>query len=232
MTPPVPKAAITGLVCRDMTRHIRDFLDFAISSEKHGAGIYYFGIVASACYLESVLEDFSVLWCKTKDGGDGLESRVYEKLAKDISRATGLDPWKGWMRLLFDIDLARTLEQEWPTLKVLFELRNQLAHGRTTKLTHFWDRYGRFVGMSLKGSSYKTTFEFLIERNVLTIRPGNVPSAECLLTRDVVRHFLAAVDRAIATLRQVPALSRLMEDYDGSGSIAVVTNVDKSHHAQ
>lgn len=210
MNPPDSGLIASGVMAGDTTRHIRGFLDFAMKSDEHDHGVYYFAIVASACYLESVLEESSVLWCKTESGNDrGFQSRLMDKIAKDISRATGLDGWKQWMRVLYDVDLVTALGDDWPTIKVLFDLRNQLAHGRTTKFMHFWNSDGNFLGMTTSGSSYEIPFEHLIQRKVIVVGPGTMPSAEHLLTGKVARYFFDAVSRAIYALQRLPALKSL-----------------------
>ena len=127
----VPVAS--GVVLGDMTRHVRDFIHSALHADDQKPGVYYFAIVASACYLESVLEEFSNLWCTAKASGDsGFYSRLMEAISKDVSRATGLDAWKKWLRVLYDIEFTEIVAEDWKALEVLFQLRNQLAHGRTT----------------------------------------------------------------------------------------------------
>lgn len=198
---------VAGVISGDMTRHIREYLDFATCAETHSCGVYYFGIVGCACYFESVLEESAIIWCyvqKSKDAG--FYKRLLEAVMRDVSRATGLEAWKKWMSTLFDTDFVSAVGEDWRPLNVLFKLRNQLAHGRTTKFMHFWRSDGQFLGMTLKGSSYEETVKYLLEKQVIRLAPGEVPSAELVLNASVVRHFLGVVDRALEALKRTPAL--------------------------
>ncbi|MDP3875682.1 MAG: hypothetical protein Q8Q50_01735 [Methylobacter sp.] len=201
----------SGVVLGDMTKHVADFVKYALSSENHNPGIYYFAILASACYFESVLEEFSNLWCTSKASQDeGFQGRLMEVIAKDVSRATGLDTWKKWLRTLYGIEFPKVIGEDWKTLDILFQLRNQLAHGRTTKFTHFWNTdNGRFLGMTLDGSSYEAPFKHLIEKGVMNVPEGQVPNADLLLTLNVASYFWLVVERSIASLEKIPELSEL-----------------------
>lgn len=201
----------SGIVLGDMTNHVADFLKFALTSDQQKPSIYYFAILACACYLESVLEEFSNLWCTQKaSNDDGFEGRLMEVIAQDVSRATGLNPWKKWLKTLYGIDLPKVVGEDWKTLDVLFNLRNQLAHGRTTKFTHFWNaENGRFLGMTIEGSSYEIPFKHLLEKKIINPKKGQVPNAEMLLTREVATYFWETVDRSITSLQKLPELSGL-----------------------
>jgi hypothetical protein len=201
----------SGVVLGDMTNHVTDFLKFALTSDQQNPSIYYFAILACACHLESVLEEFSNLWCTQRaSNGDGVEGRLMEVITQDVSRATGLDQWKKWMKALYGIDFPQVVGEDWKTLTVLFKLRNQLAHGRTTKFTHFWNaENGRFLGMTIEGSSYEIPFKHLLEKRIITLQKGQVPDAEMLLTREVATYFWETVDRSIASLQVLPELSGL-----------------------
>lgn len=203
----------TGVVLGDMTTHVAGFVRYALASDQHKPGIYYFAILACACFLESVLEEFTHLWCATKATQDqGFESRLMDVIAQDVSRATGLDPWKKWLNTLYGIDFPKTAGEDWKTLDVLFKLRNQMAHGRTTKFTHYWNAHdGRFMGMTLEGSSYELPFKHLIEKKVMNVPKGEIPNADLLLTRRVTQYFWETVDRTIASLQKVPELSGLRD---------------------
>lgn len=207
--PPIAAGYIVG----DTTKYIRDFLDFALSKENHDPSIYYFAIVATACYLESVLEDFAYSWCKTKGHSEEpFLNRLMEKVGDDVNRATGLDRWKQWTHVLFDVDFKEVVGDKWQTLNHLFTLRNQLAHGRTTKFTHFWNATnGRFMGMSIEGSSYRQPFEYLLKSGIIHIQSGEVPTVEHLFTHKVASHFAASVDSTIEALSRVPLLSGLRQ---------------------
>lgn len=214
MQPPRENVSVaSGVILGDMTRHVGEFIQHAIGGEPQKLGVYYFAIVASACYLESVLEEFSNLWCTSKASGDsGFNGRLMEAISKDVSRATGLDAWKKWLRILYDIEFQKIVGEDWKALDVLFQLRNQLAHGRTTKFTHFWNADdGRFLGMTIKGSSYEAPFQHLLDKGVMHVPKGEVPSAALLLTPSVAKYFWEVVDRAITLLEEVPELSRLRE---------------------
>ncbi len=207
--PPIAAGYIVG----DTTKYIRDFLDSALSKENHDPCMYYFAIVATACYLESVLEDFAYSWCKTKGHSEEpFLNRLMEKIGDDVNRATGLDRWKQWAHVLFDVDFKEVVGDKWQTLTHLFTLRNQLAHGRTTKFTHFWNATnGRFMGMSIEGSSYRQPFEYLLKSGIIHIQSGEVPTVENFFTHRVALHFAASVDSAIEELSRVPLLSGLRQ---------------------
>lgn len=218
MTSPSNEVKIAaGVVLGDMTRSVGEFIQYAVESDQHKQGVYYFAILASACYLESVLEEFSNLWCTSKASQDqGFLGRLMVAISKDVSRATGLDAWKKWLRILYDIDPSKVVGDDWKALDILFQLRNQLAHGRTTKFTHFWNaENGRFLGMTLEGSSYQAPFNHLIDKGIMRVKEGDVPNSDLLLTRAVAQYFWEVVERSIAALEKVPELSSLR---DGSKS--------------
>lgn len=208
--PPVAAGYIVG----DTTKYVRSFLEYCLSREDHDPSFYYFGIVAAACYLESVLEDFSFSWCKTKGHSEeNFLSRLMEKVGSDVNRATGLDGWKQWLRILFDVDLPSVAGDDWPKLKALFTLRNQLAHGRTTKFTHFWNATnGRFMGMTIEGSSYKKPFEHLLACGVIKVEPGEVPSPEYMFTHKVLLHFALSVNSTISLLASTKEMMGIKPD--------------------
>ncbi|MBL9081403.1 MAG: hypothetical protein JNK76_06330 [Planctomycetales bacterium] len=194
----------------DTTKHIRDFLAYATGREDHAHGVYYFAIIGAACLFESVLEEHSQGWCRDQSHEQGeFSNRLIDAILKDVSRATGLDAWKKWMRVLHDVDIVKVVGKDWRALDVLFVLRNQLAHGRTTKLDHYYSHNGKFLGMSIDGSSYTPAFRYLLDENVLAVPQGDVPSLELLLSASVARHFSGVVDRAINALATVPGLARL-----------------------
>lgn len=195
----------------DMTARIKEYLQFAVSDPSdRPLGIYYFGLIACSAYFESALEDVAVSWCRTKSfEKDAIYVRILKKIQSDVSRATGLEGWKTWLRVLFDLDLPTVLGDDWKELDVLFKLRNQLAHGRTTKFLHFYRSDGRFVGLSTEGSSYEFPFDHLVKKNVISIRPGEVPTCDSILTIDVLRYFVGVIDSAFAKLQSVPVLSGL-----------------------
>ena len=205
--PPIAAGHIVG----DTTKYIRDFLHTSLSKDDHEPCMYYFAILASACYLESVLEDFSTSWCRIKSSSDEpFQSRLMEKIGDDVNRATGLERWKQWLRVLFDVDFADTVGDNWQALRQLFVLRNQLAHGRTTKFTHFWNATnGRFVGMSIEGSSYRQPFEHLMDADIIVIPDGDVPSPAHLFTHEVAAYFFSCVESAIQSLSEQPTLKGL-----------------------
>lgn len=204
---------LVGRIAGDTTKYIKDFLDSALAKENHDPSMYYFAIVATACYLESVLEDFAYSWCKTKSQAEEpFLSRLMEKIGDDVNRATGLDKWKQWTHVLFDVDFPDVVGEDWQTLTHLFTLRNQLAHGRTTKFTHFWNaNNGRFLGISIEGSSYRQPFEYLIKSGVIQLKSGEVPSVGHFFTHKVALHFATSVRSAIKALSSAPLLSELCE---------------------
>lgn len=205
--PPV----VAGYTIGDTTNYITDFLSFSLAKKDHDTAVYYFAIVAAACYLESVLEDFTYNWCKIKSSSDEpFLNRLMEKIGDDVNRATGIERWRSWLKVLFDIDFVATVGKEWQALHNLFILRNQLAHGRTTKFTHYWNaNNGRFMGMTIEGSSYQQPFEYLLAAGVIAIPPGEVPSPAHLFTHNVALHFSTSVESAIKALSREPALSGL-----------------------
>lgn len=205
--PPIAAGYIVG----DTTNYITEFLTFSLAKIDHDPCVYYFAIVAAACHLESVLEDFTYSWCKTKSHSEEpFLNRLMDKIGDDVNHATGLERWKSWLKVLFDIDFAATVGKNWQTLNTLFVLRNQLAHGRTTKFTHFWNaNNGRFMGMSIEGSSYAKPFEHLLAAGVIAIPSDEVPSASHLFTHKVALHFSKSVESAIEALSRESALSGL-----------------------
>jgi hypothetical protein len=205
-----PTGLLVGFMSGDMTKHILAFRDFALSDSSSDPGVYYFGIMASACYFESVLEEFTVLWCTRKAGEEAdFRKRILVQIAEDVGRATGLDAWKKWLMTLFEVDIVKVAGDDWKALTVLFKLRNQLAHGRTTKFRHFWKPDGKFVGMSIEGSAYESVFKYLLDAKVIRLEPNVLPAAEAFLARDVVAHFATATDRTLLALRGVPVLAAL-----------------------
>jgi len=200
-----------GYIVGDTTNYITDFLTFSLAKEDHDPGVYYFAIVAAACHLESVLEDFTYSWCKTKSNSEEpFLNRLMDKIGDDVNRATGLERWRSWLKVLFDIDFAATVGKDWQTLNNLFVLRNQLAHGRTTKFTYFHNaNNGRFMGMTIEGSSYQQPFKHLLAAGVIAIPSGEVPSAAHLFTHKVALHFATSVELAIEALSREPVLSSL-----------------------
>lgn len=205
--PPVASGYMLG----DTTKYVRSFIDHCVSREDHDQGFYYFGIVATACYFESVLEDLSFSWCKTKyRAEEKFLERLIDKIGSDINRATGLDGWKQWLKVLFDVDLPTVAGDEWPKLSSLFVLRNQLAHGRTTKFTHFWNAIdGKFLGMTIAGSSYQKPFEHLLACGAINVQPGEVPSSECFFTHKVLLHFAMSVNSTILSLAKTKEIMGL-----------------------
>ena len=202
-------SVVSGIVSGDMTDHIHGFVESILSRDEADLGANYFAIMASACYLESVLEEFSVMWCERKtQTDDDFIIRLMGALSQDISRATGLGNWKKWLKVLYDVDFDKTIGNEnWKTLNILFKLRNQLAHGRTTKFTHFWSaETGKFLGMTTNGSEYEPIFSHLLKRGVISIPEGTVPSAATILEVEVVRYFWKTVNSSIESLREVTNL--------------------------
>ena len=204
---------LIGAIVDDLPQTIQEYIQHAIGSDQHQKGIYYFAILASACYLESVLEDFCNNWCISRSYQDsGFQRRLMNTIAHDVSRATGLDAWNKWLRVLFDIDVKAVIGDDWEPLVVLFKLRNQLAHGRTTKFPHFWNADGRFLGLTLEGSSYEAPFKHLIDKGLIQVGKGTSPSSKSLLTRSVAQYFWEVVERAILSLKNVPELSSLRHE--------------------
>ena len=201
----------TGYIAGDTTQYIRDFLDFSLGKDDHPQHLYYFSIVAPACYFESVLEDFAGSWCKTRAASEEpFLNRLMDKIADDVDRATGLERWKQWFRVLFDVELAETVGNDWQVLHQLFVLRNQLAHGRTTKFTHFWNANdGKFIGMTIDGSSYRRPFEHLQDAGVITVAEGEVPNPSHIFSHKVAQHFNKSVCNAIKVLAELPQLKGL-----------------------
>jgi hypothetical protein len=144
----------------DMTKPVRSFVLHSIESTTHPPGIYYFAIIGASCYFESVLEEFCSTFCSIKSSADkSFDGRIMEVIGQDVSRATGLEAWKKWIRTLFAVDIVNVVGDDWKGLDMLFKLRNQLAHGRTTKFKHFYDaETGKFLGMTTEGSQYAAVF--------------------------------------------------------------------------
>lgn len=205
-----------GFLVGDTTGFIRGYLDYSLNKKDHESCVYYFAIVASACLFESVLEDYTYLWCSGKrNSEDPFLQRLMIKIGNDVNRATGLEKWKEWLRVLFDVDLPKVVGAEWDALHNLFALRNQLAHGRTTKFMQFWNATnGRFVGMSMEKSSYRLPVEHLFKAKVVSLATGEVPSPELLFRYEVARYFRDVVETALRKLSQQTSLSGLHHSSD------------------
>lgn len=206
-----PEKVFVGTHTGDMTKYVREFIRYAIEVEGDPSkGVCYFGLLACACQFESVLEDFTVSWCKVnEDKENDIYLRLFEKIGNDVSRATGLEAWKTWMKVLFNVNLPEVLADNWEAIAVLFRLRNQLAHGRTTKFQHFYKENGQFLGMSTEGSPYEKPLKYLMENKIVSLSKNEIPSANCFLTSKVVSHFSHAVESAILKLQSCPNLDGL-----------------------
>ena len=92
-------AIATGYFPGDTTGYISDFLKYSLAKDDREPFMYYFAIVASACRLESVLEDHAYHWCKSKSNSDDpFLERLMKKIGDDVNHATGLERWKSWLR--------------------------------------------------------------------------------------------------------------------------------------
>ncbi len=168
------------------------------------------GLLACACHFESVLEDFLSSWCFSEGHKENdFKKRIMQKVEKDVSRSTGLEQWKSWFKVLFDLNLTQVLGQEWEKLTQLFKLRNQLAHGRNTKYMYLYKEDGAFCGMSTERSGYHEILDYLIKNKVIEIPKGKIPSANTFLTKQVFAHFNSAVESSILLLTKCKALRKM-----------------------
>ena len=191
----------TGL--GDVTNHLSEFIDFSLNvsiDERHPRGIYALAIIACTSKLESIFEETLVNWCESKPDNQSYNQRVLDKIRKDISRSTGLEKWKEWIKIIFDIELPNILVDEWESLKKLFQLRNQIAHGRTTKFRQYYKQDGKFIGMEMEESGYREIFKFLLKENIISVPEGSIPTVNSILSKQVVEHFSNIVEAALEQL--------------------------------
>jgi hypothetical protein len=192
----------------DATLHINSYLSSIHDrSEFDDRAIYYFGIVACACKFESVMSEYVESWCRhSLPATNNTLRRISIMLADDVSRTTGTETWKKWFRVLFNVDLPKESGGSWDDIVILFKLRNQLAHGRSTYFKSIYQRDGRYVGGSADDSAYKHALEHLISKNVIEMNKVVGLSIDCLLTREVVCYFKNSVSSALECLAKHPAL--------------------------
>lgn len=195
--------------CRgDATPYINSYLSSIHDrSEFDDRAIYYFGIVACACKFESVMTEYVESWCRhSLPATNNTLRRISKMLADDVSRTTGTETWKKWFRVLFNVNLPKESDGSWGDIVILFKLRNQLAHGRSTSFKSIYQRDGKYVGGLADDSAYKDALEHLISKNVIDKNKIVGLSIECLLTREVVCYFKNSVSSALECLAKHPAL--------------------------
>lgn len=209
----------SAVLVGDTRNHIIEFLDEITKDESDpSTAKCYFGILACACLFESTLEEYTFYWCNTRrNGPDEINGRIMQKLGQDISMTTGLEAWKTWFKVLFNIDVSSIIGEKWKSLFHLFKLRNQLAHGRTTKFPFYYSEEGKFLGMSFEGSGYRRPAEFLIEKKVVIIKDGEIPSFEKFVNKKVVAFFREEVESSIRLLSECQGLADLVSYMSSSG---------------
>jgi hypothetical protein len=197
-----------GVLDGDMANYLKEYLERTTDDKKRlPKGFYYFGIVACACYFESILERYTASrWKPDRFANEDIAKRAMEKLGEDLAKTTGLESWSKWFDILFDVKLKQLLAPQWEGLVVLFQTRNALAHGRGTKIKIGLDRGGKCVGVSIDGSPYQKSIEYLIRKSVVAIPSGKAPSAGTILTPKVVSHFRTIVQAASVELLNNSAL--------------------------
>jgi len=195
------------------TSHINNFITAVVADcTETRESFCYFGIIACACKFESALSEVVDSWFMLESQNDNnkLISRIMDKVAVDVSKTTGLDAWKSWIKTIFDINIADVTQNNWQDLTYLFKLRNKLAHGRATKFSHFYDETGKYIGGSTKGSPYEDSLNYLIDKRVISVDEHSYPSLNLFLTPKVVEYFADAVSASIKLLSEHRLLSGLL----------------------
>lgn len=192
-------------------------VDAGISVEQR-AGINFSVLLNSACFVEGRLEyllrqiidaraaqfhsvpnpDF-----ETRRSINMFFSRIVDELESRTCRATGPDNFGEMYELLTGGSLSTcTSDVTWEGIKVLFFLRNVIAHGRMAAAKH------TMVGGTLKAPQWQEDFrggyakvsEYIMKRGLSCDKFGEVDVETLVFNDRVADHFWALAQTFIETV--------------------------------
>lgn len=166
------------------------------------AGINYSILLMSACYLEGTFEEGLLKLAERTTSDQPLTERLLSELRTRISLTTGSEGYNGLFSLVLGRKATEILNDNslWETVKVLFHLRNMIAHGRAVKYTLYMPPHVGGLWADEFSGGYKKIEDYLISKGFLEERHIESGDNWLFFTDEVADHFWEAVQKFIRKL--------------------------------
>ena len=164
------------------------------------AGLNYMLVMASACFLEAVMERGLTEIIETlPPSAHPTDTSMRRDLLSRVRQAQGLKEYKGLFMLATGVPLNELLymKERWEGIDALYALRNMLAHGRAITARISFPTDETMPWSTEYEGSYKKVHEYLVKTGVLTAAVDPMSLEWFCLENKVADHFWTLAFNAV-----------------------------------